>query len=66
MKHLNLNQRKIIVDLIINLITAWISISFISQVLVEKRIDFYSLLLALIALIISAIMLLFSISFMSK
>ncbi len=66
MKKLNLNQRKVIVDLLVNLISAWLSISLISQVFIERKIEFYYLFFASITILMSIGMLLFSLRLMKK
>ena len=66
MSKLNLNQRRVITDLLVNLISAWLSISLISQVFIEKKIEFYYLFFAFITIIMSITMLLFSLKLMKK
>lgn len=66
MRKLNLNQKKIIVDLLVNLISAWLSISLISQVFIERKIEFYYLFFASITILMSISMLLFALRLMKK
>jgi len=66
MRRLNLNQKKVIADLLINLISAWLSISLISQVFIERKIEFYYLFFASITILMSIGMLLFSLRLMKK
>ncbi|MFA6016541.1 MAG: hypothetical protein WC744_00440 [Patescibacteria group bacterium] len=56
MKRLNLNQKKAISELLINLSVALISIAIISQIFMEKNFDQYYLQLGIIGFIISLMM----------
>ncbi len=53
MKKLNLNQRKGLSDILINLLTVLISAFIVSKILYENKFDFYSVIAAAISLIVS-------------
>ncbi len=53
MKKLNLNQKKVIADVLVNMSVALISIVIISQIFMEKQFDQYYLQLGIIGFIIS-------------
>lgn len=54
MKKLNLNQRKVVSEILVNLLTALISIIIISRIFIERKYDFYSILIGILAIISSA------------
>jgi len=52
MKNFNLNQRRIIAEILVNLLTAGISIMILTTIFLERRFDFLSLLSALLTFFI--------------
>ena len=66
MKKLNLNQKKAVSELLINLSTAFISIGVVSQIFIEKQLTFYSLILSFTFSIISTVMIYHSINIFKK
>ena len=67
-KKLNLNQRKVLAEILINLITVLVSIFIVSKIFYERKFDFDSILAASVAfiLLIIAIFILYRDSKKSK
>lgn len=66
MKKLNLNQRNVLADFYSNLAVATLSIIVISNLFINKNINYYSLILGIISIIISITLLYGSLKFFSK
>ncbi len=56
MKKLNLTQKKVISEILVNLSTVLISILVVSRIFIERRFDFFSIISAFISLFVSFIM----------
>jgi len=66
MKNLNLNQKKVLSELLVNLSVALISIVIISQIFMEKKFDQYYLILGITGFIISIVMIFTSINILKN
>ena len=56
MRKLNLNQRKVVSEILVNLSTVLISILVVSRIFIEKKLDSFSIISAFISLFVSFIM----------
>jgi len=63
---LNVNQKKAIADLLINLTTALISITVVSQIIILKDLSLYSIFIGSFSVIISLVMFRLSILILKK
>jgi hypothetical protein len=63
---LNINQKKVISEILVNLLTALISILIFSRIFIERKYDFYSIFIGIIAIISSASLAYLAISIVKK
>jgi len=66
MKKLNLNQKKAVSELLINLSTAFVSIGVVTPIFIEKQLSFRSLIFGLGMSTISIVMVYYSINIFKK
>ena len=66
MRNLNLNQKRIITDVLVNLSVAFISICTVTPIIFKLEFDFDLLIFIFIIIIISILMIIYSVDLMKK
>jgi hypothetical protein len=63
---LNLNQRKVIADVLVNISTGLVLITVVTQIFVQRNLSSYSLMIAFVGIIISVIIVFLTIRIIKK